>query len=115
MYLATRAVILLALHGQFPDGRGVSEDVRTVAVAGMGTGLGRMPPNTCARQIRASVERFRLRALGQYLEIVFRYLRGGLDEPTPRPAGIFVAKSVEGPTHVRVYLERGCVPGRARD
>ena len=56
VYLATRAVILLVLHRHFPDGRAVSEDVRTVAVPGMGTGVGRMPPSTCARQMKAAVD-----------------------------------------------------------
>jgi len=56
VYLATRAVILLVLHGHFPDGRAVSEDVSTVAMPGMGTGVGRVSPNTCARQMRAAVD-----------------------------------------------------------
>lgn len=56
VYLATRAVILLVLHGRFPDGRPVNEDVHTVAVPGMGTGVGRVPPNTCARQMKAAVD-----------------------------------------------------------
>jgi len=61
VYLATRAVILIALHGQFLDGRAVSEDVRTVAVPGMGTGVGRLPPNSCARQMKAAVDDVLLR------------------------------------------------------
>ncbi len=56
VYLATRAVILLVLHGHFLDGRAVSEDVRTVAVPGMGTGVGRILPDTCARQMKAAVD-----------------------------------------------------------
>lgn len=56
VYLATRAVILLVLHGRFPDGRPVHEDVHTVAVPGMGTGVGRVSPNTCARQMKAAVD-----------------------------------------------------------
>lgn len=56
VYLATRAVILLVLHGRFADGRPVNEDVHTVAVPGMGTGVGRVPPNTCARQMKAAVD-----------------------------------------------------------
>ncbi len=56
VYLATRAVLLLVLHGQFPDGRAVSDEVRTVAVPGMGTGVGRVSPSTCARQMRAAVD-----------------------------------------------------------
>ncbi len=56
VYLATRAVILLGLYGHFPDGSAVSEDVRTVALPGMGTGVGRVPPDTCARQMKGAVE-----------------------------------------------------------
>lgn len=56
VYLATRAAILLVLHGRFPDGRLVSEDVSTVAVPGMGTGVGRLPPSICARQMKAAVD-----------------------------------------------------------
>lgn len=56
VYLATRAVILLGLHGRFPDGRAVSEDIHTIAVPGMGTGVGRVPPDTCARQMKAAVD-----------------------------------------------------------
>jgi O-acetyl-ADP-ribose deacetylase (regulator of RNase III) len=64
VYLATRAVILLVLHGRFPDGRAVSEDVHTVAVPGMGTGVGRVPPATCARQMRAAVDDVLLKTTG---------------------------------------------------
>lgn len=56
VYLATRAVILLALHGHLPDGRPVSEVVHTVAVPGMGTGVGQVSPDTCARQMKAAVD-----------------------------------------------------------
>jgi O-acetyl-ADP-ribose deacetylase (regulator of RNase III) len=56
VYLATRAVILLASHGRFPDGRPISETVRTIAVPGMGTGVGRVPPAICARQMKAAVD-----------------------------------------------------------
>ena len=56
VYLATRAVILLASHGRFPDGRPIGETVRTIAVPGMGTGVGRVPPAICARQMKAAVD-----------------------------------------------------------
>ena len=56
VYLATRAVILLVLHGHLPDGRPVREVVHTVAVPGMGTGVGMVPPDTCARQMKAAVD-----------------------------------------------------------
>lgn len=57
-YLATRAALLLALHGTFPDGdqagRPVREHVATVAFPGMGTGVGGVPFDRCARQMRAA-------------------------------------------------------------
>lgn len=56
VYLAARAVILLVLHGLFPDGRAVSEAVQTVAMPGMGTGVGRVSPSICARQMKAAVD-----------------------------------------------------------
>jgi O-acetyl-ADP-ribose deacetylase (regulator of RNase III) len=56
VYLATRAVILLVRHGRFPDGRAIGDVVRTIAVPGMGTGVGRVPPAICARQMKAAVD-----------------------------------------------------------
>lgn len=64
VYLATRAVILLVLYGRFPDGRAVNENVKTVAVPGMGTGVGRVPPTTCARQMKAAVDDVLLKETG---------------------------------------------------
>lgn len=56
VYLATRAVILLVRHGRFPDGRPIGDVVRTIAVPGMGTGVGMVPPAICARQMKAAVD-----------------------------------------------------------
>lgn len=59
-YLAMRAALLLARHGAFPDGplagQPVADHVKTLAFPGLGTGVGRVPPETCARQMRAAVE-----------------------------------------------------------
>lgn len=55
-YLAMRAVGLLALHGSFPDGTPVRDTIRTIAVPGLGTGVGRVPAGVCARQMRAGIE-----------------------------------------------------------
>jgi len=59
-YLATRAVLLLVLHGVFPAGqyRGqrVADHIQTIAFPGLGTGVGRIGANTCARQVRAALD-----------------------------------------------------------
>jgi O-acetyl-ADP-ribose deacetylase (regulator of RNase III) len=54
-YLAMRAVLLLVLHGHLDDGRPVREVIETVAVPGLGTGVGRVPSGICARQMRAAL------------------------------------------------------------
>ncbi|MBF5043299.1 Appr-1-p processing protein [Aggregicoccus sp. 17bor-14] len=59
-YLAARAVFLLLEHGRMRSGltRGplVSERIRTVAMPGLGTGVGGMPARVCARQVRAAID-----------------------------------------------------------
>lgn len=48
-YLATRAVLSLA--------RDHAERIRSLCFPGMGTGVGRVPAEICARQMRAAIER----------------------------------------------------------
>src|SRR5712692_8004571 len=52
-YLAARAVFLLLLRGTFTSGayagERIADHVRTVALPGLGTGVGRIGFNTCAR------------------------------------------------------------------
>jgi O-acetyl-ADP-ribose deacetylase (regulator of RNase III) len=59
-YLAARAVLLLVKHGVVPSGalagESVAAAVESVAFPGLGTGVGRVGPNTCARQVRAAIE-----------------------------------------------------------
>ena len=59
-FLATRAVLLLAQHGVFPTGTLAGEpihrQVQSIAFPGMGTGVGRVPSEICARQMRAAFE-----------------------------------------------------------
>jgi len=55
-FLATRAVLLLAKHGTAPTGERLSDCLRTIAFPGMGTGVGRVPAEICARQMRAAVD-----------------------------------------------------------
>ena len=65
-YLAARAVLLLIANDRFADGpfagEPVASVVRTVAFPGLGTGVGRVGPNACARQVRAAIDGV---ALGQ--------------------------------------------------
>lgn len=59
-YLAARAVFRLVRDGVFTSGRHrgdpVSAHVRSVAMPGLGTGVGRMAPDACARQVRAAID-----------------------------------------------------------
>lgn len=59
-YLATRAVLLLLKHDRFQSGddhgRLISEKIHRVAFPGLGTGVGQLGPNTCARQLRAAID-----------------------------------------------------------
>lgn len=59
-YLAARAVFLLLQKGKFLQGehagRKVSEIVETIAFPGMGTGVGRVPFEVCARQVRTAID-----------------------------------------------------------
>jgi O-acetyl-ADP-ribose deacetylase (regulator of RNase III) len=59
-YLAARAVLLLIQHGTFPAGplvgERISDAVRSVAFPGLATGVGRVSPSTCARQVRTAIE-----------------------------------------------------------
>jgi O-acetyl-ADP-ribose deacetylase (regulator of RNase III) len=59
-YLAARAVFLLIQHGVVPAGALAGEQiakvVTSVAFPGLGTGVGRVNPDSCARQVRAAIE-----------------------------------------------------------
>ena len=59
-YLAVRAVLRLIRHGVFTEGplagQSVAGTVRRVAIPGMGTGVGRLPAEICARQMRTAIE-----------------------------------------------------------
>jgi|SRR5271157_3638002 len=52
IYLATRPVLLLIKYGTFENGIPISDKVGTVAIPGMGTGVGKVPPDICARQMK---------------------------------------------------------------
>jgi O-acetyl-ADP-ribose deacetylase (regulator of RNase III) len=59
-YLAARAALLLVEHGQFQsgvdEGTPVRDRVKTVAFPGLGTGVGGVPPEVCARQVCAAIQ-----------------------------------------------------------
>lgn len=59
-YLAARAVLLLIKHGTFHSGvmagEPIANVVQTVAFPGLGTGVGRIGPNTCAWQVKRAIE-----------------------------------------------------------
>lgn len=59
-YLAARAALLLAAHGTFTQGtyagERIADFVDSLAFPGLGTGVGRVGPNTCARQVRAAMD-----------------------------------------------------------
>lgn len=59
-YLAARAILLLVTRGRFRSGswtgEPVSKLVESVALPGLGTGVGNVPYDTCARQVRAAID-----------------------------------------------------------
>jgi len=59
-YLAARAVLRLAVHGTMPVGpyadEPMTEVIEAVAFPGLGTGVGKVGPNACARQVRAAID-----------------------------------------------------------
>jgi O-acetyl-ADP-ribose deacetylase (regulator of RNase III) len=58
-YLAARAIFRLVKHGRFSFAAGQEEPIRdrirTMALPGLGTGVGQVGPNTCARQVREAI------------------------------------------------------------
>jgi len=58
-YLAARAVLRLIERQVFPEGprarAPIRDVVRRVAIPGLGTGVGRVAPDVCARQVRAAL------------------------------------------------------------
>lgn len=53
-YLAARAVFRMWRDGRLDDGRPVRSVVSAIAVPGLGTGVGGVPPAVCARQVMAA-------------------------------------------------------------
>jgi O-acetyl-ADP-ribose deacetylase (regulator of RNase III) len=59
-YLAARAVFLLWKYGRFPDGpladQPLADHIETIAMPGLGTGVGSVEDLACARQVRAALD-----------------------------------------------------------
>lgn len=55
-YLAARAALIAASHGRLPDGTPSSPRIQVLAIPAMGTGVGRIAPKVCARQMRAAYD-----------------------------------------------------------
>lgn len=53
-YLAMRAVLLLIKHGTY-NGQAISSFIKTIAVPGLGTGVGEISPETCAKQVEFAI------------------------------------------------------------
>lgn len=53
-YLAARAVFRMWRDGRLDDDRPVRAAVSTIAMPGLGTGVGGVPPSVCARQVMAA-------------------------------------------------------------
>jgi O-acetyl-ADP-ribose deacetylase (regulator of RNase III) len=56
VYLAVRAVLILVKFGRLEDGIPIKDVVETVALPGMGTGVGRVLPHIFARQMKRAIE-----------------------------------------------------------
>ena len=56
VYLAMKAILTLIKSGVFEDGTPVQERIQSVAIPGLGTGVGQVPPLLCARQMRIAWE-----------------------------------------------------------
>jgi len=52
---AAAAVLRLWRDGALPDGRRVHDAVRTIALPGLGTGVGGLAPTVCAQQVGAAL------------------------------------------------------------
>ena len=53
---AARAVLLRWRDGLLPDGRAVRDVVGSLALPGLGTGVGGLSPSACARQVAAALD-----------------------------------------------------------
>ena len=58
-YLAARAIFLLLKNGNFLSGKykgnSIGDKIKSIAIPGLGTGVGRVSSNTCAHQVRQAI------------------------------------------------------------
>jgi O-acetyl-ADP-ribose deacetylase (regulator of RNase III) len=52
---AARAVLLAWRDGTLPDGRAAREVISSIALPGLGTGVGGLSPDACARQVASAL------------------------------------------------------------
>ncbi len=89
-YLAARTALLLVKDGLFRSGehqgQRIADRVHTIAVPGLGTGTGRVPADTCARQVCAAIDdvvRGRYRMPQSWAEASERHQLLYTDRPRP--------------------------------
>ncbi|MDW7691647.1 macro domain-containing protein [Flammeovirgaceae bacterium SG7u.111] len=56
VYLAMKAILILLIYGRFDNGDLIKDKIQSIAVPGLGTGTGQVPPIVCARQMRIAWE-----------------------------------------------------------
>lgn len=56
VYLAMKAILTLLKYGRLSSGELISDSISSVAIPGLGTGVGQVPPLVCARQMRLAWE-----------------------------------------------------------
>jgi O-acetyl-ADP-ribose deacetylase (regulator of RNase III) len=56
VYLCMKAILQVVRYGRLPSGQLLSNQVRSVAIPGLGTGIGQVNPMVCARQMRIAWE-----------------------------------------------------------
>jgi O-acetyl-ADP-ribose deacetylase (regulator of RNase III) len=56
VYQCMKALLLLLEHGTLPTGEPVKSKITSVAIPGLGTGVGQVRPLVCARQMRIAWE-----------------------------------------------------------
>jgi O-acetyl-ADP-ribose deacetylase (regulator of RNase III) len=91
-YLAARAVFLLLRDGRFRRGpylgSAIASRIRRVALPGLGTGVGGLSPEVCARQVAAAIESVLIGSQPfprSWVEAQERHF--ALVSPQPRPGG----------------------------
>lgn len=56
VYHCMKALLLLLEHGVLPTGEPVKSKIKSIAIPGLGTGVGQVRPLVCARQMRIAWE-----------------------------------------------------------